>query len=68
MTSTSTNRQPGYRLYTVKSDEKAARWIDIGAAWATRDGKGFTLQLDALPTDGRIVMRENAARENGGQS
>nr|CAD7043801.1 hypothetical protein RP007_01071 [Rhizobium sp. P007] len=30
----------------------------IGAAWAHSDGKGFTLQLFALPMTGRLVLRE----------
>ena len=36
-----------------------ARWTDIGVAWATKDGKGFTLALNAIPVNGRIVMRIN---------
>jgi hypothetical protein len=64
----STNRQPTHRLYTVKGDDKNPRWIEIGAAWESRDEKGFTLSLDALPTDGRIVMRLITERENGGES
>jgi len=37
-------------------------------AWATKDGKGFTLALNAMPLNGRIVMRlneERAARKKG---
>ena len=68
MTDPSTSRKPTHRLYTVKGDDKNARWVDIGAAWLSRDAKGFTLQLDALPTDDRIVMRLITERENGGQS
>jgi hypothetical protein len=33
------------------------RWLDIGSVWTHRDGKGFDVTLDALPTDGRIVIR-----------
>lgn len=67
-----TPTRPTHRLYTVKGNGKEARWIDIGAAWPTKDAQGFTLILDALPVDGRVVMREIAEREiagseNGGQ-
>ena len=64
----STSKLPTHRLYIVKGDDQNARWTAIGAAWANRDGQGYTIQLDALPTDGRIVMREIAEREEiGGQ-
>ena len=61
-----TATRPTHRLYTVKGEDKNTRWIEIGAAWANRDEQGFTLILDALPIDGRVVMREIAERENGG--
>jgi hypothetical protein len=54
----SNNNRPAFRAYTVTGDGDKARWNDIGVAWHTRNGKGFTLQLNALPLDGRIVMRE----------
>lgn len=68
MTNQTTSRPPSHRLYTVKGEAKAARWIEIGAAWPARDDQGFTLILDALPIDGRVVMREIVERtDNGGQ-
>jgi hypothetical protein len=43
---------------------KEAFWLRIGAAWAHKDGKGFNLQLSALPANGgRIVLREFADDE-----
>jgi len=32
-------------------------WNRIGAAWAHADGKGFNLQIEAVPLDGRITLR-----------
>ena len=29
----------------------------IGAAWPNKDGKGFNIQLAAVPLDGRITLR-----------
>ena len=63
MTDTSTSNRPAYRLYSVTGDGDNARWTDIGVAWKTRDGKGFTLNLNALPLNGRVVMREAASKE-----
>lgn len=60
-----TNR-PAFRLYTVTGENDQTRWTDIGVAWRTRDGKGFTLSLNALPLNGRIVMREATQKEAAG--
>ena len=35
-----------------------SRWIRVGAAWANKDGKGFTLKFDCYPVAGRTVIRE----------
>lgn len=64
MTTTAT-RAPTHRLYLVRGEGEAARWTEIGAAWPNRDGNGFSLSLDAIPTAGRIVMR--AIPEGGHQ-
>jgi hypothetical protein len=29
-----------------------------GAAWPNKDGKGLSVQLDVLPIDGRLMLRE----------
>lgn len=50
---------PSQRLFSVIGDGESARWTDIGVAWSTKDGKGFTLALNAIPLQGRIVMRSN---------
>jgi hypothetical protein len=60
MTDTNTNRPksaPSHRLFNVTGDGDKARWINIGAAWPTKDSKGFTFVLSAIPVNGRIVMR-----------
>lgn len=65
MTAQSSNRQPSHRLYLVRGDGDHSRWIELGAAWPNRDGNGFSIQLDAIPSDGRLVMR---VAQEGGQS
>lgn len=61
------NKQPTLIAYTVKKreGEKKDVWTRIGAAWPHESGKGLTIQLDALPLDGRIVLTEPKT-DNGG--
>lgn len=33
-------------------------WNKVGAAWRHKDGKGYTLQLEVVPINGRIVLRQ----------
>jgi hypothetical protein len=58
--------KPSYTAYTVrnyeKDGEKQGRWLEIGAAWQNKDGDGFNLTLDAMPVDGRIVLRKPKAK------
>ena len=65
-----TSRKPDFRLFNVLGTGETAKWVPIGAAWQHRDGNGFTLQCDAVPLHGRIVMRapkEETAVEGGQQ-
>lgn len=55
---TNKNAKPTHRAYAVRGDGENARWTEIGAAWAHADGKGFNIPLEALPVDGRVVIRE----------
>jgi len=50
-------KKPTLIAYSVK--EGGAEdwiWTRIGAAWAHKSGPGFSIQLDALPLEGRIVL------------
>lgn len=51
-------RRPNLIAYSVKLNEgdNNAIWTRIGAAWAHKKGPGFSIQLDALPLEGRIVL------------
>jgi hypothetical protein len=56
-TETVASKQPSHIAYVVRDREgQKAIFTRIGAAWPTKDGKGFNVQLDALPTDGRITL------------
>lgn len=54
------NNKPTFYAYTVKNRgrNKSAIWTRIGAAWPHEKAKGLTIELDALPLDGRIVLTE----------
>lgn len=53
-------RQPDYIGYTVKDrgPDQDAIWTRLGAAWAHKDGQGFDVQMEAMPVDGRLTLRE----------
>jgi len=51
------NKRPTHAIYQVIGEGEDGRWIRVGAAWANRDGKGFTLKFDAYPVAGRTVLR-----------
>jgi hypothetical protein len=49
---------PSHIAYQVREGkDKESYWTRIGVAWTTKDGKGFTIQLNAVPLDGKIVLR-----------
>jgi len=61
-------RKPTHRLYRVLGEGKAAIWTPIGAAWPNKDGQGFTLQCDAVPLQGRLVLRAITERAEQDQA
>jgi hypothetical protein len=65
--------RPSHRCFVVEGREgpngKEAFWLPIGSAWRHKDGKGFNLQLSALPANGgRIVLREFTEEEAAPES
>ena len=56
-------KRPAFDAFVVDGDGKEAFWTKIGAAWPHEDGKGFNLQLNAMPFTGRIALREPKERE-----
>jgi hypothetical protein len=54
-------RKPTLVAYAVKDPVGAQHkpiWTRIGAAWPHENGAGYSVRLDALPLDGRIVLVE----------
>ena len=58
--------KPAYRAYTVvkRGDDKDDFWLNLGVAFAHEDGEGFNLLLQALPIDGKIVLRRYKDEED----
>jgi hypothetical protein len=52
-------KSPSHIAHHVRDrgEGKDAIWTRIGAAWAHADGKGFNVQIDLAPLDGRITLR-----------
>ncbi len=52
------NQQPTYQAYTVvKREGQDDFWLNIGAAFMHQDGDGYNIVLQALPINGKIVLR-----------
>jgi hypothetical protein len=51
MTTETTSNRPTHRVYAVtkKEGNEKGTWLEIGAAWLHRDGKGFGVKLDLVP-------------------
>jgi hypothetical protein len=52
-------QEPTYRAFTVikRGEGKDDFWLAIGAAFQHQDGDGYNIVLQALPIDGKIVLR-----------
>jgi len=59
------SNKPILYAYAVKDRgrKQKAIWTRIGAAWPHEKGNGFTIELDAFPVDGRLVLTEPKAGE-----
>lgn len=54
------NNKPTLLAYTVKNRGRGQKaiWTRIGAAWPHSAGNGFSIELEAFPVDGRLVLVE----------
>lgn len=50
---------PDYLAYNVRqTNDGTGIFNKVGAAWWHRDGKGMEIDLDSMPVDGRVTLRE----------
>jgi hypothetical protein len=51
--------------WTNNEGAEQANWTRVGVAFAHKDGKGFNLELRALPVDGKLVIRQHEPKDEG---
>jgi hypothetical protein len=56
-TTTQPLKAPEYLAWHVTQKGEKSYWNRVGAVWPHKDGKGYTLQLETCPINGRIVLR-----------
>jgi hypothetical protein len=61
----SNTHEPIYQAYTVvKREGQDDFWLNIGAAFMHQDGDGYNIILQALPINGKIVLRPPKAQSD----
>lgn len=48
-----------------KDGQKKTRWIKCGVAFPLRSGDGFSIVLDALPVNGKLVLMPPLEKTQG---
>ena len=56
-TESAPSKSPSHIAYTVREGKDKSYFTRIGAAWMHKDGKGFNIQIEAIPLDGKITLR-----------
>ena len=57
-TQATASKSPSHVVYHVRDrDGGKGFFTKIGAAWPHKDGKGFNVQLECVPLDGRLSLR-----------
>jgi hypothetical protein len=51
-------KKPSHEAFVVTGEGDGAFWTKIGGVWPHDDGKGYNVELIALPVSGRLVIRE----------
>lgn len=64
-----TPKAPDFIAWHVTQKGEKSFWNKCGACWRHKDQKGLTLQLEVVPINGRIVLRQpnEEAHAEGGQ-
>ena len=59
MSNETTSKAPTHIAYAVREGRNGGKgyWTRIGAVWPHKDGKGFDVQLECVPLDGRVQLR-----------
>ncbi|GHB93289.1 hypothetical protein [Cerasicoccus arenae] len=54
--STETKNAPDFEVHSVTEKQGRTNWFRLGVAFANKEGKGFTVLLDAQPLGDRLVL------------
>lgn len=66
MKRTTKPKLPTHAVFIVEGEGETAFWTKIGAGWAHKNGDGINIQLAAMPTGGRLVIRTAKPRTDKG--
>ena len=56
---------PSHVAYQVREGKgDKSFWTRIGVAWTSRDERGYVIQLNAVPLDGKIILRLPDPKDN----
>jgi hypothetical protein len=58
------SKGPSFEAFVVEGEGDKTFWTKIGAAWPHDDGDGYNLNLIALPTNGRLVIRKPKPKQD----
>ena len=57
------SKAPSHDVFTVRERQgKKGFWLQIGSAWTNGDGS-FSVEMDAYPANGRLVIRARPVRD-----
>lgn len=54
----SDTKAPDFLAWHVSQRGEKSYWNKVGAAWMHKDKYGYTIQLEVVPINGRIVLRQ----------
>ncbi len=58
-TQNESGNKPNYIAYNVQETKQGKPVFNrVGAAWQHKDGQGYDIQLDSMPVNGRVTLRE----------
>lgn len=67
-TAPSANRFDAYSVRDYEANgEKKSEWTRIGVAFPHSDGKGYNVLLQAVPLDGKMVLRLHEEKEDSAE-
>lgn len=67
-TAPSAHRFDAYSVREYEANgEKKSDWTKVGVAFSHADGKGFNVLLQAVPLDGKMVLRLHEAKEGSAE-